>query len=138
MAVLLVAVLAGCAAVENTAQMVLASRTGAIAVLGERLLEGEATYNQSRSGTIDLHSLEGPPLACFGALHLTATTGGVASLTCSDGQTATVPFELLGALRAAGRGTVGDTPIALTYGLSPMLAGPYLGVGVERLVREKP
>jgi len=59
----------------------------------------------------------------------------VASLTCNDGQTAAVPFQMMGALRAAGRGMMGDTPAALTYGLPPEIAAPLLGVPVERLVR---
>ena len=134
----LVVLLTGCAAVENAAQLVFASRTSATAVVGGRILEGEAAYNQARSGTVHLHSVEGAPLSCSGELRLTATTSGVASLTCNDGQTAAVPFQMMGALRAAGRGTMGETPIALTYGLSPEIAAPYLGVGVERLVRAEP
>ncbi len=130
--------LAGCAAVENAAQLVLASRTSATAVVGGRILEGEAAYNQARSGAVHLHNVEGAPLSCSGELRLTATASGVASLTCSDGQTAVVPFQLMGALRAAGRGMMGDTPVALTYGLSPEIAAPYLGVGVEQLVRAQP
>jgi len=59
-------------------------------------------------------------------------------MTCSDGQTAVVPFQLLGALRAAGRGAMGATVFALTYGLPPEMAAPYLGVGVERLARTPP
>ena len=35
-------------------------------------------------------------------------------------------------------GAAAETPIALTYGLSPEIAAPYLGVGVERLVRAEP
>ena len=138
MSLALVVLLTGCAAVENAAQLVFASRTSATAVVGGRILEGEAAYNQARSGTVHLHSVEGAPLSCSGELRLTATTSGVASLTCNDGQTAAVPFQMMGALRAAGRGTMGETPIALTYGLSPEIAAPYLGVGVERLVRAEP
>jgi hypothetical protein len=130
--------LTGCAAVENAAQLVLASRTSATAVVGGRILEGEAAYNQSRSGAVHLHNVDGAPLSCSGELRLTATASGVASLTCSDGQTAVVPFQLMGALRAAGRGMMGETPVALTYGLSPEIAAPFLGVGVEQLVRAEP
>lgn len=127
--------LGGCALVEDTAQWVQASRTPATAVLGGRILEGEAVYNQSRSGIVHLHSIDGAPLSCSGELRLTASTSGVASLTCNDGQTAAVPFQMMGALRAAGRGMMGDTPAALTYGLPPEIAAPLLGVPVERLVR---
>ena len=130
--------LGGCAFVEDTAQRVLASRTSATAVLGDRVLEGEVAYNQPRSGAVHLHSIDGPPMSCAGELRLTATTSGVASLTCNGGQTAGVPFQLMGALRASGRGRMGDTPVTLTYGLPPEIAAPWLGVAVERLARPAP
>jgi hypothetical protein len=138
-AALLVAVfLGGCALIEDTAQDLLASRTSAAAVAGGRLLEGQVVYNQSRAGTLRLHSLDAPVLDCFGDLRLTSTSGGVASMSCSDGQTAVVPFQLLGALRAAGRGPMGEAVFSLTYGLPPEMAAPYLGVAIEQLARPSP
>lgn len=130
--------LGACALVEDTAQDLLASRTSATAVAGGRLLQGQAVYNQSRAGTLRLHSLDAPALDCFGDLRLTSTSGGVASMTCSDGQTAVVPFQLLGALRAAGRGPMGEAVFSLTYGLPPEMAAPYLGVAIEQLARPSP
>lgn len=130
--------LGACALVEDTAQDLLASRTRATAVAGGRLLQGQAVYNQSRAGTLHLHSLDAPGLDCFGDLRLTSTSGGVASMTCSDGQTAVVPFQLLGALRAVGRGSMGEAVFSLTYGLPPEMAAPYLGVAVEQLARPSP
>jgi hypothetical protein len=136
---LLVAVgLGGCAFVEDKAQDLLASRTSATAVAGGRLLEGQVVYNQSRAGTLRLHSLDAPVLDCFGDLRLTSTSGGVASMSCSDGQMAVVPFQLLGALRAAGRGAMGEAVFSLTYGLPPEMAAPYLGVAIEQLARPSP
>jgi len=130
--------LGGCALVEDTAQSLLASRTSATAVAGGRLLEGQAVFNQARTGNLHLHSLDAPTLDCFGELRMTSTSGGVASLRCSDGQTAVVPFQLLGSLRAAGRGMMGEAVFSLTYGLPPEMSAPYLGVGIERLVRADP
>jgi hypothetical protein len=37
-----------------------------------------------------------------------------------------------------GVGRWSETPVALTYGLSPEIAAPFLGVGVEQLVRAEP
>lgn len=136
--VMLVLSMGGCALVEDTAQDLLASRTHATAVAGGRLLEGQVVYNQSRAGTLHLHSLDAPVLDCFGDLRLTSTSGGVASMTCSDGQTAVVPFQLLGALRAAGRGAMGEAVFSLTYGLPPEMAAPYLGVAIEQIARPSP
>lgn len=130
--------LGACALVEDTAQDLLASRTLATAVAGGRLLQGQVVYNQSRAGTLHLHSLDAPVLDCFGDLRLTSTSGGVASMTCSDGQTAVVPFQLLGALRAAGRGPMGEAVFSLTYGLPPEMAAPYLGVSIDQLARPSP
>ena len=137
-ALLVAGCLGGCALVEDTAQNLLASRTSAAAVAGGRLLEGQVVYNQSRAGTLHLHSLDAPVLDCFGDLRLTSTSGGVASMTCTDGQTAVVPFQLLGALRAAGRGPMGEAMFSLTYGLPPEMAAPYLGVAIEQLARPSP
>lgn len=124
---------AGCSTVDDTLQRVLAARTTAMAVVGGRVLLGQASYTQPRAGTVDLHSPEAPAYDCTGSLTLTATMGGVASLVCSDGQSVAIPFQLLGAMRAAGRVTAGESVAALTYGLSPDLAAPYLGMPVERL-----
>lgn len=128
------AVLAGCAVVDDTVQNVFSSRAGAAAVVSGRLLKGQITYTQPRMGTIHLRSEDSPVLACSGALNLTATSTGVASLACSDGQSVVVPFQLLSPLRAAGRGNKGGAVFSLTYGLPPEMAAPFLGVEMERLM----
>ncbi len=126
--------LAGCAAIDDKAQTLFASRASAAGVVGGRLLLGEASYAQARMGTLHLHSRDAPAFDCMGALQLTASTSGVASMTCSDGQSVAIPFQLLGALRAAGRAPMGASQFSFTYGLPPDMAAPYLGLAVERLL----
>ena len=120
-----VLLLGACALLDDSVQNVFASRAGAAAVVSGRLLQGQISYTQPRMGTIHLQTPDAPTLACSGTLNLTATSSGVASLTCNNGQTASIPFQLLSPLRAAGRGTMGDTGFALTYGLPPEMAAPF-------------
>ena len=126
--------LGACALLDDNVQNVFASRTGAAAMVSGRLLQGQISYTQPRMGTIHLQTPDAPTLACSGTLNLTATSSGVASLSCNNGQSASVPFQLLSPLRAAGRGTMGGASFALTYGLPPEMAAPFLGIAIERLL----
>jgi len=126
--------LGACSTLDDTAQDILASRASAAAVVAGRLLQGKAIFNRPRAGTIHLHSADAPSLDCVGALTMTATNSGVANLSCNDGQTVFVPFQLLGPMRASGRGRMSDAVFSLTYGLPPDMAGPYLGVPAGRLM----
>ncbi|MCY7304626.1 MAG: hypothetical protein LH632_00450 [Rhodoferax sp.] len=126
--------LGACSTLDDTAQDILASRASAAGVVAGRLLQGKAIFNRPRAGNIHLHSSDAPSLDCAGTLTMTATHSGVANLSCNDGQTVLVPFQLLGPMRATGRGRMGDAVFSLTYGLPPDMAGPYLGVPAGRLM----
>ena len=126
--------LGGCALLEDNVQNVFASRTSASAVVSGRLLQGEISWIQGRIGQIHLQTDDKPLLACAGSLQMTATVSGVATMRCNNDKVAVVPFALQGPLRAAGRGQMGDSEFLLTYGFSPAIAAPYLGVAVERLL----
>ena len=136
--VALAACLGACTTIDETASAVFASNTPAAAVFGGRVLQGQASFTHARSGTVQLQSNDAPSLACFGPLRLTATSSGVASLSCSDGQTFAIPFQVLSPLRGSGRTQVGAAVFALTYGLQPDLAEAYLGLPEGRLVRTPP
>ena len=130
--------LAGCSTVNETATQLFSSDTPAAGVFAGRLLQGQANFTSAREASIRLQTVEPPGLGCLGALRFTGTSGGIASFTCSDGLTVSIPFQSLSALRGSGRTQVGESLFALTYGLAPEMAGAYLGVPAARLVPVKP
>jgi hypothetical protein len=132
-AVLALAGMVSCATVKETASAVFASNAQATGLVGGRVLQGQVSFTRARSGWVHLQSVDAPSLACFGALDLTATSSGVATLSCSDGQSAAIPFQVLSPLRGAGRSQPGEAAYGLTYGLPADSAAAHLGVPVERL-----
>ncbi len=125
--------IAACTTVDETALAVFASNAPASALLAGRVLQGHASFTRAREATLQLHSVDAPGLSCFGDLRMTATSSGVASLSCSNGQSVAIPFQVLSPLRGSGRTQAGDAHHALTYGLAPDMAAAYLGIPVERL-----
>ncbi len=130
--------LAGCSTVDETATRLFSSDTHAAGVFAGRLLQGKANFTSAREATIELEAMEPPALGCLGTLRFTSTGGGVAGFTCSDGLTVSVPFQSLSALRGSGRVQLGESTFALTYGLTPEMAGAYLAVPTARLAPPKP
>jgi hypothetical protein len=126
--------LGACTSIDEAALTVFASNAPASGLFAGRVMQGNANFIRAREGSLHLQSTEGPALSCFGALRLTATLGGVASLSCSDGQSVAIPFQLLSPLRGSGRVQVGEAMFALTYGLPAETASAYLGLPVERLL----
>ncbi len=116
--------LGGCAALNDATMRALASSTPAMAVIGDRLLTGQALLYTDRSGTLELQAAAEPALSCMGTLRYTATSNGTVTLRCSDGTQAQLPFTALGDARGYG-GTAGG-PISFTYGLAPEPARAWL------------
>ena len=127
-------VLAGCSTIDETTSNVFSSNTPATAFFGGRVLFGTANFTRAHEATVRLQSDEGPSLNCLGSLLFTSTAAGVVGFSCSDGQMFTIPFQSLSALRGSGRTQNGNGVFALTYGLQPAMAAPYLGLSVERSV----
>ena len=125
--------LASCSTMDEVTSVIVSSNARAAALLGNRVLQGQASFIQGRVGTLRLHSLDAPGLACFGPLQMTATSSGVATLACSDGQSIAIPFQVLSPMRGVGRSHLGEAVYGFTYGLSRDLAAAHLGVPVERL-----
>lgn len=124
---LLPLLLGGCAAVNDTAMRIMATPTTALAVVGERVLSGEALLYTDRSGTLDLRSSSGEPaLSCVGTLRYTSTTNGVVNLRCSDGLQTQLPYTALTEASGQGRGRAGALNVSLTYGLDPEPARAWL------------
>lgn len=125
--------LSACTTIDETALAVFASNTPAAGLFAGRVMQGTASFARAREATLHLQSADAPRLACFGDMRLTATSSGVATLSCSNGQTLAIPFQLLSPLRGLGRVQAGGADYALTYGLTADTAAAYLGVPVERL-----
>ena len=130
--------LSGCSAVDETTSKLLSSNTGATAVFGAQLLQGQANFTGTREATILLQGIDAPGLSCFGNLRFSATASGVVGFSCNDGQSVSIPFQSLSPLRGSGRRQMGDKVFALTYGFPAETAAPFLGIATERLVHARP
>lgn len=128
---------AACSTVNEAATQLFSSETHAAGVFAGQLLQGKANFTSAREASIRLQAMEPAGLGCLGILRFTGTGGGVASFTCSDRLTVSIPFQSMSALRGTGRTQIGESRFALTYGLTPEMAGAYLAVPAVRLVLPK-
>jgi hypothetical protein len=126
--------LSGCAGVAEKFDGWLASNTQAIAVVDGRVLRGQASFTKEREATVALQSSTGPSLTCLGPLRYSASITGWVDLSCSNGQAVRVNFRSLSPLSGTGRGLLGSSEFALTYGLEPEQAAAFLELPVERLL----
>lgn len=140
LAVLLVmgVAVSGCAMVVEKGTGWLSSDADAIAVMGSRVLRGEANFARERVGTVQLKSADSPVVNCFGSLRYTATTSGTIDMSCNDGSQFVLPFQEISQLRGTARGMAGNQPFGLTYGMSPERAAGYLGLPADKLAPPKP
>jgi len=130
--------LSGCAMVVEKGTGWLSSDADALAVMGSRVLRGEANFARERVGTLQLKTTDAPPVHCFGSLRYTATTSGTIDMACNDGRQFVLPFQEISQLSGTARGMAGDQPFALTYGMSPERAAGYLGLPADKLTPPKP
>lgn len=114
--------LGGCARLNDATMRALATPAPALAVVGERVLAGQALIYTDRSGTLELQATAEPGLSCMGTLRYTATSRGTVNLRCSDGLQAQFPFMALS--EASGHGSGGTA--SFTYGLEPGPARAWL------------
>jgi hypothetical protein len=116
----------GCGWMYDKTMRTLASRSLALAVLGDRLLTGKAMLYTDRTGTLELSDAtdtqQTATISCMGTLRYTNSTGGTLELQCSDGAQIRLPYTALSETRghAAGGGA------SLTYGLPPAEARALL------------
>jgi hypothetical protein len=146
------AALPGCVSLSESMTGISTSYAEAFAVVEGRVLQGKAQLTAERSGSVQLQSLESPPLSCFGPLSYTSTTQGVISLSCSNGRSVGVSFLAFSPLSGAGRGlmdpagtgagaatetapgAVSKVDFTLTYGLKADRAATYLAVPLANLI----
>ena len=118
--------LGGCAALNEATMRALATPAPALAVVGDRVLAGEALLYTDRSATLQLGSVTTPALSCMGAMRYTSSTGGTVQLSCSDGTQARLPFTALTETSGHGSSRAGSLSVSFTYGLEPEPARAWL------------
>lgn len=132
-AMLIMLLLSACSTVEQTAADIFASRTPAGVFFLGRVLQGQVSFTSARQATIHVQSNDSPALACFGAMRFTASSSGIATLSCSNGMAVAIPFQALGPLRGAGRSQDAQAMVSMAYGLPADMLATYLGVPVDQV-----
>ncbi len=151
----LLAVLAGCADLNDTGLAALATRVPAFAIVNEQLVQGEMTLFPDHTGTVTLRGQTAPSVgadgvavagpasagkvvlsSCVGRLRYTATTMGSIDLRCNDGSVTDLRMALIGETRGYGYGQTAAGLVSLTFGLSPVEARAHLTVPPNRQLVE--
>lgn len=140
------AVLTGCADLNDTGLAAMSTRVQAYAVVDEQLVQGEMVLFPDHTGTVALRadptavgapaeaaSAPGPagkPMltSCVGRLRYTATTLGSIDLRCNDGAVADLRMALTGDTRGYGYGQTANGLASLTFGMTPVEARAHLTV----------
>lgn len=142
----LLALLAGCADLNDTGLAALATRVQAYAVVDEQLVQGEMALFPDHTGTVSLRAEPAaavkpsgkPPLtSCVGRLRYTATTSGTVDLRCNDGAVADLRMALIGDTRGYGYGQTATGLASLTFGMSPVEARAHLTVPPNKQLVER-
>lgn len=151
----LVALLAGCADLNDTGLAVLATRVSAHAIVNEQLVQGEMTLFADHTGTVTLRGQTMPSdgsgglalpaqppsgklalNSCVGRLRYTATNTGSIDLRCNDGSVAELRMALIGESRGYGYGHTATGLVSLTFGLTAVEARAHLTVPANRQLVE--
>ena len=138
--------LTGCADLNDTGLMALATRVQAYALVDEQLLHGEMVLFPDHTGTVALRAdpvVVGAPAetaiaprpagtalltSCMGRLRYTATRLGSIDLHCNDGVAADLRMALIGETRGYGYGQTASGLASLTFGMHPVEARAHLTV----------
>ncbi|MFZ2309465.1 MAG: hypothetical protein WAW73_06175 [Rhodoferax sp.] len=150
-----VALLAGCADLNDTGLAALATRVPAYAIVNEQLVQGEMTLFPDHTGTVTLRGQTMPGVgadgvavaapapasklvlsSCVGRLRYTATTMGSIDLRCNDGSVSDLRMALIGETRGYGYGQTATGLVSLTFGLGPVEARAHLTVPPNRQLVE--
>lgn len=123
-----VGALTGCAVIEDRTGRVFSSRTNAVVIINNQLLQGSVALAPDRTGTVDFSGGRGTVRNCFGSIRYSGTTTGRVDLHCNDGSAAVMPFTLLSATRGYAFSPSATEPASLVFGLSTQEAMAYLAV----------
>jgi hypothetical protein len=135
---LAVALAIGMSGWTGSAGAQLFSSTGpVIAILGGKLLVGEATGHLGGWGTLTLHSRSSAGPTCVGEFSRTDAHGDAGELRCSDGARAAFHFQRLSLTRGYGAGNSELSALTFTYGLSAEESEPYLRIPPGKILRRE-
>jgi hypothetical protein len=118
--------LGACARLNDVTMRAMATPAPALAVMGNRVLTGQALVYTDRSGTLELQDASEPALSCMGALRYNTTNSGTVNLRCSDGVQAQLSFTALSEASGHGSGRTDAGLVSFTYGLEPGPARAWL------------
>lgn len=156
-----IAVLAGCANLNDTGMSILSTRVPAFAVINGQLVQGDMTLYTDRTGTVTLgleaaqvtnnnssvdfpaaaapvaNPVERPVLySCQGRFRYTATTYGAIDLRCNEGSTSELRIAMVGETRGYGYGTTASGQASLTFGMTPTEARAHLTAPAGKQLQE--
>ncbi len=124
-----VAALSGCAKWEDRARSYLASSVDVFAVVGGKLMQGQAQIYGDRTGTIAIGTglAVSPAQSCSGRMTRTGTATASLDLRCNDGTELTLSAVMLAETQGYAYGQVANDSVAsLTLGLESVRAVSYL------------
>ncbi|MBC7917202.1 MAG: hypothetical protein H7Y28_05270 [Rhodoferax sp.] len=130
------AILSGCAKINDYASWPLTSSIDAVAIVNAQLLQGEVKLVPDRTGRVTLSASQGAITSCVGSLRFTGTTAGAIDLRCNDGSVADMQFALLSEAKGYAYGQTASGPVSLTFGLPNAEARAYLKVPANRKLVE--
>ena len=126
---LAVALLSGCAKLEDRARYYLASSVDIFAVVGGQLMQGQAQLYSDRTGTIAISTglAVAPAVSCSGRLSRTGTAAASVDLRCNDGTESSLSAVMLAETQGYAYGQASNgKQSSLTLGLEPARAVSYL------------
>ena len=127
--ILAVALLSGCAKLEDRARYYLASSVDVFAVVGGQLMHGQAQLYSDRTGTIAMNTglAVAPAVSCSGRMSRTGTAAASLDLRCNDGTESSLAAVMLAETQGYAYGqTTNGKQASLTLGLEPARAVSYL------------
>ncbi len=127
-AALIAASLCGCAKVNDTGLRLVSTRVDAYAVVNGRLLTGDVILIPDRTARVILGTDVEPSMTCMGAMRYTASVSGEMDLSCGDGTSTRIQYNLLTETRGYAYGASALGPISVAFGLPLQEATAYLRV----------
>lgn len=137
--VFVVALLSGCARVNDAGMRLVSSKVDAYLIVNGQMLTGDVRLIPDRTGRVSFASEEGAIRSCSGGMRYSATFSGDIDLHCSDGTQVALQTALLSETRGYGYGRTAQGPASLAYGMSEEEARAFLTVppGMVMAVNDK-
>ena len=123
-----VALLCGCARVNDAGMRLVSSTADAYLIVNGQYLTGDVRLIPDRTGRVSFSSEAGAIRSCGGGLRYTASNGGEIDVRCSDGTQVALQITMLSETRGYGYASTAQGPASVAYGLSEQDAQAFLTV----------